>query len=156
MRVEHVRAPRTGLPDGPRIFLAGGITGVRDWQADAVRMFAEAATGPLTLLNPRRDDFVFDAETGAAQIAWEYRMLRAADAVLFWFADGGSLQPITLFELGATAERDVPIAVGCDPGYGRGFDVREQLRLRRPRVAVRERLEDVVGDAWRLVGEGRV
>ncbi|GLZ76079.1 hypothetical protein Afil01_08860 [Actinorhabdospora filicis] len=154
MPATHVQAPAEQLPrHGPRVFLAGGITGVTDWQSAAVALF-DAGPRPVVLLNPRRDDFdVTDPAMGAGQIAWEYAMLRAADAVLFWFADGGSVQPITLFELGATAERGVPIAVGTDPAYPRAFDVREQLRLRRPEVEVRTRLEDVVGDVWRAVGE---
>jgi hypothetical protein len=35
----------------PAVFLAGGITGCPDWQAELVRMLADV---PVALLNPRR------------------------------------------------------------------------------------------------------
>src|SRR5262245_39813726 len=80
---------------GPSLFLAGGITGCPDWQAETISLFADL---PLVLLNPRRRDFpINDPSAGPSQIEWEHRHLRRADAVLFWFPRE-TLCPIALYE----------------------------------------------------------
>ncbi|CED92441.1 hypothetical protein [Actinomyces succiniciruminis] len=38
----------------PQIFLAGGITGCPDWQADAIQMLTELGPDNLVIANPRR------------------------------------------------------------------------------------------------------
>jgi hypothetical protein len=92
---------------------------------------------PLVLLNPRRRNFPIDDPTAAgAQIAWEFRHLRRATAVLFWFPPE-TLCPIALFELGGRVMvSHQPLFVGTDPRYARRADVEIQLRLARPEVRV--------------------
>jgi hypothetical protein len=130
----HVEAPAEYDGPGPSLFLAGGITGTLDWQTEIVGHLAHL---PLVILNPRRRNFPMDDPTAAeSQIAWEYRHLRRATAVLFWFPPE-TLCPIALFELGGRVL--VPhqvLFVGTDPRYGRRVDVEIQLRLARPEVRV--------------------
>jgi hypothetical protein len=141
--VLYVEAP-SGYDPGtlPAVFLAGGITGCPDWQAEVVRMLADA---PLALLNPRREDFpIHDPAAAPAQIEWEYRHLGKADAALFWFPCE-TLCPIALDELGAwSARRDGgghrpavhrrPPAVPAPAGRG-GADAPGPPRRGRRRVA---------------------
>ena len=134
----------------PAVFLAGGITGCPDWQAEARR---ELDALPIAILNPRMADFpIHDPGAAPAQIAWEFEHLRRADVVLFWFPDSGPVvQPIVLYELGAHAAAGKPIAVGCDPGYARRVDVVLQLGHVRPEVVVRDTLGAVCADVRTLV-----
>jgi hypothetical protein len=128
------------------LFLAGGITGCPDWQSEAAAMLRD--TPGLTVLDPRRPAFdLADPAAATEQITWEHTHLHRADVVLFWFAPGGSVQPITLYELGVHATRGVPLAVGADPGYPRRLDVRVQLALARPGLTVHDTLADTVAAA---------
>ena len=119
---------------GPSVFLAGGISGAVDWQADVVSRLADL---PLVILNPRRENFPIDDPAAApAQIEWEFRHIRRATAVLFWFPHE-TLCPIALYELGGRAlVREQPLFVGTHPDYQRRLDVEVQLRLARPEVRV--------------------
>ena len=122
----------------PAIFLAGGISGVGDWQRDAIEHLRPAWP---TIYNPRRADFPMgdDAE-GVLQIQWEFDQLALADAILFWFSFE-TTQPIVLYELGRWAASDKPLAVGADPRYERRFDVVQQLALARPGLTVHAELK---------------
>lgn len=81
----------------------------------------------------------------AAQIEWEFRHLRRATAVLFWFPPE-TLCPIALFELGGRVQvREQALFVGTDPDYARKLDVEIQLRLARPEVAVATDLHTLAG-----------
>lgn len=123
------------------IFLAGGITGCPDWQADVRRMLGGSN---WTLLNPRRAaPAAWSEETSAAQIEWEFRHLRMADAVLFWFP-AESVCPIALFELGAWTMTDKPIFVGADPAYPRRRDIVLQTALARPEIVIHSNLEELI------------
>src|SRR5437868_1246199 len=105
---------------GPSVFLAGGISGTFDWQADVVARLADL---PLVLLNPRRRNFPMDDPSAAhAQIEWEFRHLQRATAVLFWFPPE-TLCPIALYELGSRAATTQPLFVGTHPDYQRKLDV---------------------------------
>lgn len=130
---------------GPELFLAGGITNVADWQAIATTTLAEC---PGTLYNPRRATYDhLDPAAVTVQIVWEFEALERADAVLFWFADGGSPQPITLYELGSWARTDKPLIVGVHPDYVRAIDVHTQLGLLRPGIHISDTLPDLMGRA---------
>ncbi len=145
MIARYVEAPEEYAGDRPSIFLAGGITGCPDWQADAARMLAGV---PVAVLNPRRPHFdISDPTATEKQIRWEYTHLHRAAVVLFWFPAGPSPQPIALYELGAMAATDRRIAVGADPDYVRRADVRIQLELSRPEVVVRSDLAGTVAAA---------
>ena len=130
----------------PSVFLAGGISGTFDWQADVIARLADL---PLVLLNPRRRDFPMgDPAAAPAQIEWEFRHIRRATAVLFWFPPE-TLCPIALYELGGRAlVREQPLFVGTHPDYKRRLDVEVQLKLARPEVAV-------VSDTAALAGQVR-
>jgi Nucleoside 2-deoxyribosyltransferase like len=147
-RIEgYVEAPNFYTGVGPALFLAGGITGCPDWQAQAVPLLRMAGVD-WTILNPRRPDHTLaDPAVVADQIAWEYRHLLVAQAILFWFPRSSLVQPIALYELGATAVGIKPLAVGADPGYPRRLDVILQLAHARPGLAVRDTLDGTVRDA---------
>lgn len=140
--MNYVEAPQRYAGAGPSVFLAGGITGCPDWQALATaRLLAYA-----DVLNPRRSEYVASDKEYAQQVEWEFRNLRIADLILFWFP-AGAIQPIALFELGAFASSRKPIVVGADPGYPRRTDVLLQLGHARPGLAVHSNLESTIGAA---------
>jgi hypothetical protein len=151
--MRYVEAPEDypSSAAGLSLFLAGGISGCPDWQAEVVRLLAGT---DLVLLNPRRGRFpIDDPREAEAQIVWEHTHLRRADAVLFWFP-AETLCPIALYELGAWNPRPKPLFVGCHPGYPRKQDVEIQTRLERPGQRVAEGLPDLVGQVlgwWREV-----
>ena len=130
----HIEAPDEYDSPGPSVFLAGGISGTHDWQAELVALLADV---PLVLLNPRRRDYPWhDPAAAEEQIRWEFRHLRRARAVLFWFPPE-TLCPIALFELGGRiAEPKQALFVGTHPDYKRRLDVQIQLKLARPEVTV--------------------
>lgn len=135
----------TGLPS---LFLGGGITDCPDWQQEMVSLLRDL---PLALLNPRRPHFpIGDPGAAVQQIEWEFRHLRKATAVLFWFPCE-TLCPIALYELGAWSMTDKPLFVGTHPAYGRRVDVEVQTRLTRPGVAVRADLKRLADDVRRWV-----
>lgn len=145
----YIEAPDEYTGKGPAVFLAGGITGCPDWQSEA----RDLIPCSVVVLNPRRADFpIHDPSAAAAQIDWEYRHLRRADVVLFWFPDSGPIvQPIALYELGAHAASGKRIAVGADPDYIRRADVVLQLGHVRPDVPVRHHLAAACADAVNLM-----
>ncbi len=134
---------------GRSLFLAGGITGCLDWQALVCKQLADT---DLVLLNPRRAAFpIHDPAAAEQQIIWEYRHLRRATAVLFWFP-AETLCPITLYELGAWSMTTKPIFVGVHPAYQRRQDVAIQSRLSRPEIQVVDSLEALIAQARRFAG----
>ena len=151
--VHYVQAPRPYDGPGPVLFLAGGISDCPDWQSEAAAMLRDAPG--LTVLDPRRATFdLADPDAATEQITWEYTHLRRADVVLFWFAAGCSVQPVTLYELGVHVTRGVPLAVGADPGYPRRLDVQVQLALARPGLPVHDTLAGTVRQAVELSSRG--
>ena len=66
--------------------------------------------------------------------------LQMADAILFWFCSE-TLQPITLYELGAWSMSNKPLFVGVHPAYLRSLDVIVQTRLTRPEIHVVDSLQ---------------
>ena len=123
------------------LFLAGGVTGCPDWQAEVASMSSDM---DIVLLNPRRRDFpIQDPTASEAQICWEHRHLRAASGILFWFPRE-SVCPIALYELGAWSMTSKTLFVGVHPEYERRADVEIQTRLTRPDVHVMYALNDLV------------
>lgn len=153
MTALYVEAPDEYTGTGPSLFLAGGITGTHDWQAEVVGRLADL---PLVLLNPRRRNFPIDDPSAAeAQIGWEFRHLRRASAVMFWFPPE-TLCPIALFELGGRVlVPEQALFVGTDPAYQRRLDVAIQLKLARPGVAVASDIGTLAGRVRAWVGTGR-
>lgn len=148
-----IECPNEYLPGNlPSLFLAGGIMGCPDWQAEVVKLLSDQ---PGRLLNPRRAHFPIDDPTAAQkQIEWEHRHLRMADAILFWFPCE-TLCPIVLYELGAWSMTSKPLFVGTHPDYKRRLDVEIQTRLVRPGVTVHASLEGVVANAGRWLANFR-
>ncbi len=145
--MKHVQPPIEFEGSQPSIFLAGGISGCRNWQQ---RMANLLAGSRLAVLNPRRDEFPLnDPDAGRQQITWEFQHLRQATARLFWFPPE-TLCPIALFELGGWMKTREPLFVGMHPNYARRFDLEMQLHLARPDVSpvyeLRELAEQVL--AW--------
>jgi nucleoside 2-deoxyribosyltransferase-like protein len=135
-----IEAPHQFDGRGPSLFLAGGVTGCADWQARLVDMLPGL---DVTALNPRRRHFdVADDSATVEQIEWEFRHLRRASAIAFWFP-AESICPIALFELGAWSERGTPLLVGADARYVRRRDVVEQLRLARAGTPIAATLDDL-------------
>ena len=133
-RPRVVEAPAVFDRSGLSIFLAGGITGCPDWQADLVGLLGPQLEHRATLLNPRRSSF--DAsQPGVAreQIEWEFHHLRWADVILFWFPKE-TLCPISLYELGAWSMTGKPLFVGVHPDYARKLDIEIQTQLERPEI----------------------
>lgn len=149
-----ITAPATLAPvdeDGIRVFMAGGITGCPDWQAEYIEQLAKIEG---TLFNPRRKDFdVKDPTASEKQIRWEFQALHDADAVSFWFPSE-TLCPIVLFELGAWSTTLKKIFVGCHPSYQRRYDVVMQLRLSRPDVVVVQSLVELTAQVGKWVTLG--
>lgn len=139
--MRYIEAPNDYDGKGTSLlFLAGGITDCPDWQQEVVAALRESS---LTLLNPRRAQFVAHEGSAREQIAWEHRMLRAASAILFWFPME-TLCPIVLYELGAWSMTQKPIFVGVHPDYQRKLDVRIQTALVRPDVLIVESLDELI------------
>lgn len=142
--MQYIEAVNYAGTKYPSIFLAGGISGVKDdWQAKAVLELADIEL--LTIFNPRRKNFPMDDPTAAEeQITWEHKMLYRADAISFRFPPD-TLCPITLYELGAwSAWRDpaFPLSdpkrlfISVHPKYARLKDIQIQTKLARPDVQV--------------------
>ena len=131
--MNYIEIPNTGEAIGESVFLAGGITGCRDWRAEVV---AQLMDSNLTLFNPLRPNFPIDDPSASVfQIQWEHEYLRKATAILFWFP-AETLCPITLYELGAWSMTTKPLFVGVHPDYTRIADVELQTRLVRPDVEI--------------------
>lgn len=125
-------------------FLAGGITGCKDWQSEVIKKlesFDKISNGQLDKLvvfNPRRDVFPDDPAAAQQQIEWEFRWLQHMDIFSMFFTDGESDQPICMYELGRNIYRMMirfpddyaeRIIISCDKNYKRAFDVKIQTKL---------------------------
>jgi len=115
------------------LFLAGGISGCRNWQAEVV---AHTQSIDFILYNPRREHFDDTSQDiTEEQITWEEEMMRKADFIAFYFCRE-TLCPITLYELGVYNMTKKPIVIGMDQDYSRRLDVEIQTKLKRPEVEI--------------------
>jgi len=143
-----VTAPEIYEPKGGDIpiFIAGGISGTKPWQSvfidELEKCLLEGAgrggvpMNKIVLLNPRRATFnIEDTSIEEMQIEWEWKMLRVATGVVFWFPPE-TVCPVALFELGKEILRKKYVRVGRDKGYTRKTDLLHQLRLERPDMDV--------------------
>jgi hypothetical protein len=135
LQAQVIEAPATDYERRRhQLFLAGGITNCPDWQREAISELIDIPD--LTILNPRRADFdVNDHAVEQEQITWEFKQLKDATEIAVWFSQG-SLNPITLYELGiwVNGRPDIPAFIGIDPAYQRHNDVIIQTRLARPDI----------------------
>jgi hypothetical protein len=126
----------------PTIFLAGGITGCRNWQQDVENKLSDNLDA--VIFNPRQADFdVRDPKGSEKQIEWEHYHLEIAEYVLFWFPAEGQCM-ITLFELGKCLAGGKKVILGCHPDYVRYIDVVVQSRLMQPDIMIAEDLDELV------------
>lgn len=154
----------------PSLFVAGGITGTSNWQAEYLEMLGDVLG--ITAVNPRRPCFdATDPSIAREQIQWEWEQLSRADAVSFWFPKE-TVCPITLYELGVCTQETVlrarygrgmgyinqELFVGVHPDYSRRIDVEIQTGLRLPRLKIVYSLADLAGQVkdWVYQGAGQV
>lgn len=145
--MRYVEAPEAFEGHDRSLFLAGGIMGCPNWQQHLIDDLRDSG---LTLLNPRRAYFPMgDSSAAELQIAWEYRHLRKATAICFWFPCE-TLCPIALYELGAWSMTDKHLFVGVHPHYQRRQDVVLQTGLVRQNVKIVFSISDMVAQirAW--------
>jgi hypothetical protein len=129
------------------VFLAGGITGTKDWQKDLIKKIDYL---DITIINPRRKKFdLQDKKQSTIQIPWEFEYLRFADFIVFYFCKE-TVCPIALFELGVHSTFNKPLIVGMDKDYSRRIDVEIQMKLARPEIEIVYSLNDVAKqvDYW--------
>lgn len=112
----------------PDVFLAGGISGTEDWQAQAAE--ALSAQG-LEVANPRRPGMLADPSLEPEQIRWEHDHLSRARTVLFWFPGPGD-HPVAMYELGYWLAQGKDLIVGCPQEYKRRVNLQTQVDLVRP------------------------
>ncbi len=140
--MKYIGCPEVYNGKGKSLFLAGGITGCVNWQAELVELLKEEK---IVLLNPRRKKFeVEDSIIEEEQIKWEFEHLKKADMVSFWFTEE-TLCPITLYELGKQSALDKPIFIGIHPNYKRKRDVEIQTKLIRPEIKIVYSLRELAG-----------
>jgi len=160
--VNVVLLPPTIAPvNGPIVFLAGPIQGAPDWQAEAIRWFAEHAP-LLVIASPRRLDRsrTFDY---AVQVDWETHHLRRAaecGVILFWLpaetvsTPGRAYAQTSRFELAewkVRHERDgARIVVGIEDGFSGARYIRHRFGQDCPRVPLVSSLPAVCAAAVRL------
>lgn len=131
--MKYLEAPTEYHGNERSLFLAGGITGCPDWQADLTDLLGDT---DLVLLNPRRTNFsLHEQKFTQEQIEWEHRHLKKADAISFWFPKE-TVCPIALYELGVYSMRNKPLFIGVHPGYARKQNVEIQTRLARPEIEI--------------------
>jgi len=123
-----IKAPETTRSTAAAVFLAGTIDmgNSRDWQAELTDALIPY---PITIYNPRRDDWDSSWDSCGhniskelrQQINWELTHLEKADLIAMWI-EGSSKSPISLLELGIHAKHQ-RIIVGCPPKYYRAANV---------------------------------
>ncbi|MCW8138617.1 MAG: nucleoside 2-deoxyribosyltransferase domain-containing protein [Planctomycetota bacterium] len=145
MPARTLRAPAelNGVDPGALLFLAGGVSQCPDWQTDMILRLAPALDG-WTLVNPRLARPPRDPAAVEAEIAWEFRHLHGADAVLFWLTPPTPC-PVSLYELGKVSMTTKPLFVGVHPEFPLRSDVVVQTRLTRPDARVVDSLDDLAG-----------
>lgn len=124
-----------------RLFLAGGISGCWDWQAELVSQIK--SLGDITVYNPRRKNFVMDdPKLAREQINWECHYLDFCNNIVFWFSHE-TIQPITLLEFGRWTASDKKLFIGCESLYPRREDVQVQLEFIRPEQRLHSSLKSL-------------
>jgi hypothetical protein len=131
-----------------KLFLAGGITGCPDWQAEIMeKMFDDSEKFDylynVIVFNPRRQYFPKNSkDESEKQITWEYKGFEESDIIAFWFPKE-TINPIVLYELGKWGNSSKKtIIIGIDEGYERKADVEIQTKLARPEVNIVYTLKD--------------
>lgn len=131
-----VTAPHLYIPkyDDITVFLAGGISGCRDWQQEVINNLFQMIgkdDSQVVVYNPRQKDFnITDPDATEDQITWEFQYLNKADIFSMYFVGGDQIQPICLYELGRyTARPMYEQVVSIEKDYIRECDVVVQVSL---------------------------
>lgn len=152
---QYIEAPNyISIKNDISIFLAGGISGCENWQKHVAEKLSNLDYA--TVVNPRRDDWKVDKDEvkeSARQIKWEFEYIRKTTDILFWFTDD-TLQPISLYELGAALERNKcyqneigqRIFLGSDKNYKRVLDLKIQAKLVGYKWEIRDDLDTLIKD----------
>lgn len=117
------------------IFLAGATRNCPDWPITLAQLLVNTN---YVIFTPSQDP-TLNIER---QIEWEFQHIRQADMLVFWLCKN-TVQPITMFELGAWAMTNKPMVVGIEPGYALELDVIARLKLVRPDVVVFDDLNEL-------------
>jgi hypothetical protein len=155
MKVITAPEKYVGQMSDRRLFLAGGITGAPDWQAEIIQKLEAFGDCKLVLFNPRRPGFnTYEKGIADEQVEWEHRHLHMADAISFWFPAEAKCM-ITLLELGIWMDHS-RVIVGVHPEYERRFDVEKQLSLYKPSIRIVHSLDGLafeiraIGKEWEI------
>jgi hypothetical protein len=142
MPARTLRAPAelNGVDPGRILFLAGAVSN-GDWQAELSQRLAPHLDG-WTLVNPRLEDPPRQEDGARSEIAWEFRHLHAADAVLFWL-EPPTVCPVSLYELGKVSMTRKPVFLGVHPGFPIKTDIVVQTQLARPDALIVHSLDDL-------------
>lgn len=142
------------------IFLAGGIDRAPDWQKDAIAYLNKKyGDMDLAILNPRRSTpfTTEDYEARGEQVEWEFKHLRYASVILFWFPENAPCTT-SLLELGYWLNSS-KIAVGINPGHYKERSIKTQIALLNKsrlgiNLSVASKLEDTIETAIRYLNKG--
>lgn len=136
----------------PSIFLAGSIEMGKaiDWQSAVTNALTHL---PITILNPRRDDWDSSWEQDIAnaqfkeQVDWEMDHLNDADVIAL-FLQPGTMSPISLMELGMHAHEG-KLVVCCPQGYWRRGNV--QIVCHRYGIPLVESSEELIEKVTKML-----
>jgi hypothetical protein len=129
----------------PSVFLAGSIEmgAAEDWQA---RIEKELADLPITLFNPRRDDWDSSwtqeqsNQQFNAQVNWEMNRLDECDIMFMYFLPE-TKSPISLLELGAYHYKNAIVC--CPVGFWRRGNV--EIFCTRHNIPMFNTLDEAIG-----------
>lgn len=131
-----VTAPHLYIPkyDDVTVFLAGGITGCRDWQKETIehlQKFVGRDDTQVVVYNPRQENFDINNPTATIdQITWEFQYLSNVDIFSMYFVEGNQIQPICMYELGRYMKpHGDQQVISVERNYIRKFDVIIQVAL---------------------------
>lgn len=131
-----ITAPHLYIPkhDDITVFLAGGITGCRDWQKEVIDhlyKFVGRNDNQVVVYNPRQENFnINNPHAADDQITWEYQYLNQVNIFSMYFVGGDQIQPICMYELGRYIKAyDDYQVISTEKDYIRKFDVACQVAL---------------------------
>lgn len=139
------KAPQKATISGRSVFLAGSIEmgAAEDWQTVLTQRIAHL---PITILNPRRDDWDNSWKQSASdpqfreQVEWELDQQDRCDVIAMYF-DPNTKAPISLLELGLFAASG-RMVVCCPDGFYRKGNV--ELVCERFGVPLVQNLEQLI------------
>lgn len=139
------KAPRNVELSGRSVFLAGSIEmgAAEDWQTVLTQRIAHL---PITILNPRRDDWDSSWTQRASdprfreQVDWELDQLARCDVIAMYF-DANTKAPISLLELGLFAASGKMI-VCCPDGFYRKGNV--EIVCERSNIPLVQTLDQLI------------